>query len=193
MADPTVPAPLPAGWATLDATDRAALASADGGVSGPRERRRAGSLLAGALVLVAAGLVSVAESWRTVWAVAFLLGLVLLVRAVGAYRRSVGAGTSSVRRDGPMLAAAAVVAAGCLVGGGLAVGQLVDESKDARAATGAGSCWRAADATSYQPVDCSHAHRFVGTAVVASSRDCDERTAVVVTLGPARLVCLDGT
>ncbi|MGC5168297.1 hypothetical protein [Luteimicrobium sp. DT211] len=183
----------PAGWATPGADGAAEAAGA--AAAGAAQRRRAVTQFGIAIALVVVGLVTTfaasGSGGGIVWTGAFLVAAGLLVRAVLSYRASVRAGASSVARDRPLLAGAAVVVVACVVAGGLAVAKLGESDKDAHASTGVGSCWKEDSGDMLVPVDCSHDHAYVGTKVVDEDSQCDDEAVGTVASDDGRELCLD--
>jgi hypothetical protein len=180
----------PAGWAVPDADGTPAVAAA-----GAAERHRAFVLFGIAIALAVVGLITTfaasGSGGGIIWTGAFLVAVAMIVRAVLSYRASVQAGASSVGRDRPLLAAAALVVVACLVAGGLALAQMNETGKDAHASTGVGSCWKEDSGELLVPVDCSHDHAYVGSKVVDEESQCDDAAVGTVASDDGRRLCLD--
>jgi len=163
--------------------------------AGAPERRRALTQFGIAIALVVVGLVTTfaasGSSGGIIWTGAFFVAVGLLVRAVLSYRASVRAGASSVVRDRPLLAGAALVMVACLVAGGFAIGAMNESNKDVHASTGVGSCWKEDSGDMLVPVDCSHDHAYVGSKVVDEESQCDASAVGTVGSDDGRPLCLD--
>jgi len=191
-AGPTAPAApaSPAGWGAPSQGPTLA-----GESDGATDRRRAFIQFGIAIALVVVGLVTTfaasGSGGGIIWTGAFLVAAGLLVRAVVSYRASVRSGASSVTRDRPLLAGAALVVAACLVAGVVAISTINESDKDAHASTGVGSCWKEGSGDMLTPVDCTHDHAYVGSKVVDDEAQCDDQAVGTVTSDDHRLLCLD--
>jgi|GEM_PF-540340 len=129
------------------------------------------------------------DSGGFIWTGGFLFGVVLLVRAVTAYRgaRRLGAPAYSARG---WLGAAGGLAACVAVGAVAVVAYVSPGAVLPHVATGVGSCWDPAGGELLEPVDCGDPHGFLAVEQVAFLDACPAEAAWYVESDDTGYLCL---
>jgi hypothetical protein len=127
-----------------------------------------GVFVAGAVSLTIAS----GDGGGYIWTGGLLFGVVLLVRALIAYRGARSAGAPAYSGRGRVALIAGLVA--CVSAAGTAgIAYAVPGSITPHATTGVGSCWAESDDSDLlDAVDCGAEHQYAGTAIVDVVDDC---------------------
>ena len=129
------------------------------------------------------------DSGGIIWTGGFIFGLVLLIRAVVAYRGARRLGAPAYSARGWLGAAGGLVA--CVAVGAVAVVSYASPGTVLpHVATGVGSCWNQADDEYLEAVDCGDPHAFLAVEQVAVLDSCPVEAAWYVEADDSGYLCL---